>query len=114
MSYTRPAAISRRLSSDDAMISSKVGFITSSKGGGLLCSFIAVSCANLSHAPPSLRQRHAPIAARMNPRFSAGMRCTPAIPRSRTRRTTGLSVLNSRSSTSVAPSIIRLSGRRRR
>ena len=53
-----------------------------------------------------------PIACRMNARFSGGMRCTAARPMPRTSRNARLSVLNSRSSPSVAASIARLSGRR--
>ena len=55
-----------------------------------------------------------PMAWRMNSRFSGGARWTAAIPISRARRITGLSLLNSRSSASVAVSINRLSGLRRR
>ena len=55
-----------------------------------------------------------PIAWRMNSRFSGGARCTAAMPTSRARRSSGLSLLNSRSSASVAASINRLSGRRLR
>ena len=50
----------------------------------------------------------------MNSRFSGGIRCTAAMPRSRASRSGGKSLLNSRSSASVATSIIMLSGRRSR
>src|ERR1700744_5674303 len=53
-----------------------------------------------------------PIAVSMKRRFKRGMRLTAASPRSRARRIAGLFVENSRSSASVAASIIRLAGRR--
>ncbi len=64
--------------------------------------------ANTSHQPVST-----PIACRMNARFNDGTRCTAAIPRPRASRSNRLSLLNRRSSPSVAISIARLSGRRR-
>ncbi len=48
---------------------------------------------------------HVPVAWRMKARFSPGMRCTAPMPRTRAARTTGLAVLNSRSSPSVASSM---------
>ena len=60
------------------------------------------------------RPAQAPMAARMKAVFRRGMRSTAAMPRSRAARRRGLSVLNRRSSASVAASMARLAGRRRR
>ena len=106
------ATLSTAMAGDLAVrFGNRVAFLALALFGavGLLLALAAMPETRPEVRPPAL-----PIACRMNSRLSGGMPVHRArCPRSRASRSSGMSLLNSRSSPSVAASISRLSGRRR-